>query len=273
MLPKFCGLFSRTTSRPGFRKAFHNDPRQYPGREHAKVEGLYQIPELFKSHGIPYSLWLEDVLVAYGSDTQVWELSLLVEDPPSAARVLFQAGYTVCPPATTFIDDQEFAGRGICLYLPLSESKTTLYPAKEWHFNLKPGLNELPPLNEFIGSLMDSWSNISLKDYVDLLPFALYIYGLITYCYGLEDPQYGPVKSTDYASHLQKEHQGLHFNIVSADPKSKFASTSSHTYHARKYNKIKSAEWTPQTHQPRRYRSKLPALDELSSSIDSYLVR
>lgn len=267
MMLRLRGLFTTTRRPASANKTFNFSLEPARTQDYCKPADRYQITALLQSNRIPYAIWLEDVLVAYGSDTQVWELNLLVEHPPSAAEVLYRAGYSLCSPGKRFADDPEFAGKGICVSSPVAEMKTILYSAKDWHFSLKPDIYGLPPLNEFIDSLLDLWLNISLQDYVDRLPFALHISCLITYCYRLEDPQYGPVKSVDYASRLQKEHQELHFEIVSGDPKKKFFTTERHRFHAHLYEEIKLGKRTPQAAQSGRYRVQLSTVDERPSSV------
>lgn len=58
-------------------------------------------------------IWFENLLALHGSNTQVWDLNLLVQDPREAATVLLNLGYVETPTDSKFEDDPDFAERGI----------------------------------------------------------------------------------------------------------------------------------------------------------------
>jgi hypothetical protein len=239
-----------------------NDPETYHNDGQREIDDRYRVSSLLKAKDIPHVYWLEDVLVAYGSDTQVWDLCVLVADPKYTAEVLCHAGYTLSSASAKFADDPKFCEKGLCISQRGSDSSVILYSAQDWHFQLEQDMYGLPDLNDFLDSLMDLWLNISVQDYIDRLPFGLHTASLITYCYLLEDPKYGPVNSKDYASHLKKEHRELHLEIVAADRTKNFASTPRHMYHVRRYWEIKTGEWNPPEGLTKQYKLQLSTLDE-----------
>ena len=261
MFTRIRGLVSRTPRTYAEKSLNGNDQPSAP-QVPDETDPVLSWSSFLQSQNVPHVFWLEHVLVAYGSDTQVWELTLLVEEPTAASEILCEAGCQLCSHSNRFDSDAEFAGKGISMTLPGYEHPVTLYRATDWHFNLEKHRYGLPKLNEFLESLMDLWLNISSQDYVERLPFALHIASLITYCYRLQDPEHGPVNSINYASCLRKEYRELHLEIVAADRAKNFASTSRHLYHARRYWEIKNGDWNPPETQPKNYQLQLSILEE-----------
>ena len=61
-------------------------PRQLRQASSAVGNGRYEVCRLLADKRVPNVIWLEDLLALHGSDTQVWDLHLLVEDPLTAAK-------------------------------------------------------------------------------------------------------------------------------------------------------------------------------------------
>ncbi len=214
--------------------------------------------------GLSSVIWLEDLLVLHGSDTQVWDLNLLVQEPRAAADVLLQAGYKETPPNSRFDDDPEFSERAIRIVLSPSSTGVVLHPAQDWHYDLNESVqNFLPRLHKFLDSIIEFWLNISSRDYVDRLLFALYIGCLINYCYYLKDENGEPVKDPAYAKNLKPEHREVHYDIVAKDPKMEsFTTTNRHQYHARRSREIKDGLFNPEPYQEGVFRAPLTTLSE-----------
>ncbi|KAF1961309.1 hypothetical protein CC80DRAFT_589704 [Byssothecium circinans] len=249
------------------RKSLRSPSRRLFGFEETGSEDRYAASTFLKTNGIANVIWLEDVLAHYGSDTQAWDLNLLVQNTLSAAEVLQNSGYNLCTPCDRFSDDPGFCGKSLQLSHPSRDTKVVLYCANDWYFELEPTMQStMPLLNQFIDALMEMWLNISLRDYVERIRFALHIAVLLRYCYYLTDPNHGPVKSTEYASNLRKEHRELHYDIVAGDPQKYFAQTERHRHHVRRYTEIKNGEFDPQPYKKGVYKPELAALHEESQS-------
>lgn len=249
------------------RKSLRSPSQRLSGFEETESEDRYAASTFLKTNGIANVIWLEDVLAHYNSDTQIWDLNLLVQNTAPAAEVLQNFGYDLCTPCDRFSDDSVFYGKGLRLSHPSRDTTVVLYCANDWYFELEPTMQStMPLLNEFIDALMEMWLNISLRDYVERVRFALHIASLLRYCYYLTDPNHGLVSSNEYASNLRKEHRELHYDIVARDPQKYFAQTERHRYHVRRYVEIKSGEFDPQPHQKGVYKPALAALHEESQS-------
>ncbi|KAF8852125.1 hypothetical protein BDZ45DRAFT_695359 [Acephala macrosclerotiorum] len=220
-----------------------------PTKQADSVKGnrRYEVCKLFADHQIPNVIWLEDLLALHGSDTQVWDLHLLVEDPATAAKILLGNGYQVAPPETKFANDPEFSKRAIRLTHNQSLAIVVLHSAREWHYELEGHVQDfLPHLHSFLDSLIEFWLNISSQDYVDRPGFALYIGCLINYCYAMQNTEGESVRSPSYAEKLKPEHREVHYNITSSDPKEEsFTTTNRHAYHVRRSREIKEGIFTP----------------------------
>ncbi|TVY89185.1 hypothetical protein LAWI1_G005618 [Lachnellula willkommii] len=198
----------------------------------------YEVCQLLADKGIPCAIWLEDLLALHGSNTQVWDLHLLVEDPRAAAKVLRYSGYEETTSDAKFEDDPD-----------ISERTTVLL-----NCNLQ---------QRFLDSMIEFWLNISSQDYVDRLGFALYIGCLICYCYDLQTSDDGPVKNPAYAEKLKPEHREVHDNITAADPKEEsFTTTNRHTYHARMSREIKEGIFVPRPYEKGAFRAPLTTVSE-----------
>lgn len=209
-------------------------------------------------------LWLEDLLVLHGSDTQVWDLNILVEDPRTAANILLKKGFKETPPDSKFENDPEFNTRAIRIAHPQSSTGIVLIQAADWYYDLNDGAEDfLPTLHNFLDSMIEFWLNISSQDYVDRLGFALYIGCIINYCYYLRDSKGEPVKSNGYAENLKPEHREVHYNIVSADPKAEsFTTTNRHIYHVRRSKEIQQGSFEAKPYEKGVFRSSLTTVSE-----------
>jgi hypothetical protein len=198
----------------------------------------------------------------------VWDLTLLVQDPSQAAETLIERGYHQIAQAECFMDYPEFSKCRHRLSRPPTEggSKILLLPASDWDYSLDAPIvydGFLPTLHDFLDSLMEVWLNISERNYVDRLRFALYIAVLIVYCYELRDGNGEDTKTVNYARNLKEEHRELHYDIVAADSKTEdFISTRRHRYHARKYREIKEGAFTPKPYKKGSIRLELGTLVE-----------
>ena len=228
--------------------------------------GRYEVCRLLLNKQAPCVIWLEDLLALHGSDTQVWDLHLLVEDPLAAEKILLSNGYVKTPLEAKFEIDPEFSKQAIRINRNGSSTGVVLYSANDWYYQLDDddGVQDfLPPLHRFLDSMIEFWLNISSQDYVDRLGFALYIGCLINYCYYLQCSEGDPVKSTAFAEKLKLEHREVHFNIVSADPKEEsFTTTSRHTYHVRRSREIKQGTFVPKPYEKGVFRAALTTVSE-----------
>jgi hypothetical protein len=224
----------------------------------------YEVCRLLADKRIPNVIWLEDLLALHGSNTQVWDLHLLVEDPRTAAKILLDSGYKEMPPETKFENDPEFSKRAIRIARHRSSTGVVLHSAREWYYQLDDGVQDfLPPLHSFLDSVIEFWLNISSQDYLDRLGFALYIGCLINYCYYLQNSEGEPVKSLTYAEKLKPEHREFHYNITSADPKEEsFTTTSRHMYHVRRSREIKDGIFVPRPYEKGVFRAPLTTVSE-----------
>lgn len=227
-----------------------------------RKDSRYRASSLLASSGVQNVVWLEDLLALHGSDTMVWDLHLLVQDPLEAATCLSKLGYQQTAPDARFQHDADFTENSIRLIQPAStEIALALLPAQDWYYDMEnQSQHPLPPLHSFLESMMEFWLNISSRDYNDRLDFALYIAGLINYCYALTDRQGGKVKTTEYGEKLKVEHRELHYDILAG--KQSFTHTARHRYHTQKYREIKAGLFTPVPYQKDDYRPRLGTLAE-----------
>ena len=227
-----------------------------------REDNRYRASRLLASKGVQNVIWLEDLLALHGSDTMVWDLNLLVKDAVEAATCLSKLGYHQTVLEARFQHDPDFSQRCIRLVEPEStEIAVVLLPAQDWYYDMQnQNQNPLPPLHLFLNSVMEYWLNISSKDYVDHLDFALYIAALINYCYGLTDKDGARVKSVEYGDILKAENRELHYDIL--DGRQDFTHTARHRYHAQKYREIKAGFFTPAPYQTDGYRLQLGTLAE-----------
>lgn len=242
-------------------------------RDSGRDNGLnrYSVSKTLQDLNIAHRIWLEDVLATYGSDTQVWHVSVLVQDPSLAASTLHQAGYELSAAPRIFVDDPEFSGKGICIRRHGSDLDIMLYHAKDWYYDLESGMSGMPPLAAFLDSIMAMWLDISSQDFDDRLAFSLHISCLIIYCYQLTDPLHGEVKSEAYAAHLRKQHRQLHLDIVNPPNTPYFATAPGHTYQVRRANEIRQGLWEPQPNEKGRYQQQLVTLKEQNDPYNSEL--
>ena len=239
-------------------------PRQLRKASSAVGNDRYEVCRLLADKRVPNVIWLEDLLALHGSDTQVWDLHLLVEDPGTAAKILLHSGYEETPPEAKFENDPEFSKQAIRLTRYRSSTGVVLHSAREWYYQLGDGVQDfLPPLHSFLDSMIEFWLNISSQDYLDRLGFALYIGCLINHCYYLQSSEGEPVKSPTYAEKLKPEHREVHYNITSADPKEEsFTTTSRHMYHVRRSREIKEGIFVPRPYEKGAFRAPLTTVSE-----------
>ena len=222
---------------------------------------------LWKSN-TPAVVWFEDLLVLHDCVTQLQDLDLhlLVSNPDEAAATLRSAGYGETPLNARAELSPKFLERGKRMAVKLSENGTgvVLLPAQDWYYELDETADGfLPPLHHFIDSMMETWLQISSRDYEENLLFALYVSRLITYCYKLHDENGRPVKESTYADMLQDAHRELHYDIISEDPKSEsFTTTKRHQFHVRRSKDIREGLFTPHPYQKGVYRPELTTLTE-----------
>jgi hypothetical protein len=239
-------------------------PKQLEQAGSSGGNSRYEVCELLAGKQILNVIWFEDLLALHGSDTQVWDLHLLVEEPRTAAVILLDSGYKETPPETKFENDPEFSSRSIRIARSQSSTGVVLHSAREWYYQLDDGVDDfLPPLHSFLDSMIEFWLNISSQDYLDRLGFALYIGCLINYCYYLQNSEGGPVKSLAYAEKLKPEHREVHYNITSTNPKEEsFTTTSRHMYHVRRSREIKEGVFVPRPYEKGVFRPPLTTVSE-----------
>lgn len=227
-----------------------------------REDNRYRASSLLTGNDVQNVVWLEDLLALHGSNTMVWDLNLLVQDPLEAATCLEKLGYHRTASEARFQHDSGITERSIGLVKPAStETAVILLPAQDWYYDVqKQGQNPVPPLHSFLDSAMELWLNISSKNYTERLGFALYIAALISDCYALTDEEGGKVKTTEYGERLKVEHRELHYDIVAG--KQSFTHTARHRYHAQKYREIKGGFFTPVPHHKDGYRPQLGTLAE-----------
>ena len=138
------------------------------------------------------------------------------------------------------------------------------HKASDWYYEMDSSVQDfLPPIHTFLDSMIEFWLNISSRDYVDRLGFALYIGCLINYCYGLQDSEGEPVKTPAFAKKLKPEHREVHFNITAADPKEQsFTTTNRHLYHVRRSQEIKEGTFVPKPYEKGVFRAALTSVSE-----------
>jgi hypothetical protein len=237
-------------------------PPDQDGGLPVREDNRFRASSLLASNGVQNVVWLEDLLALHGSDTMVWDLNLLVQNPPEAATCLLKLGYRRTVPEARFQHDLDLGKNCIRLIRPESaETPVVLLPAQDWYYEMQDhSQNRLPPLHFFLDSVMEYWLSISSKDYVDRLDFALYIAALINYCYALKDKDGNKVKSIEYGDMLKVENRELHYDILAG--KQSFTHTARHRCHAQKHREIKAALFTPEPYQKDGYRSQLATLSE-----------
>ena len=136
--------------------------------EHAKPTDRFTALRTLKSHGIGCVLWWEDALKHFGVPTVVFDVFILVADPPAAAQVLKAAGWQEVPTDRRYRFAPEFTRNSIRLshtpYLVSAEDDLTpsavLLPALAWHVSestLARFPDPFPPLNLFVEAFIDVW--------------------------------------------------------------------------------------------------------------------
>ncbi|KAI9771785.1 MAG: hypothetical protein M1840_001555 [Geoglossum simile] len=202
---------------------------------------------------IPYCIWGEDILYAYGVPTVVFDLFLLASDPEKAAAKLIEVGYVgrnpMHGPATSSEGDR----------IPADESRVfesydpymtvvVLLPAKEWFYDL-PDRNVgdmaqwKPPLTKLLDSLMAKWfdlddSDFNLRSHVSI--FIGYIYHYVK-----------EVKGPGFEKGLLREHWQLHFDLAAEITGSELDSSRCQQHYRSIRDKIRAGEYKPRSPQPR----------------------
>jgi hypothetical protein len=251
----FFQRFKRTAHGSSLAKTYDSGPGSNRNR--------YFACDFLAEKGIASVIWFQDLLALHGSDTQVFDLHLLVHDPAEAAAFFTQAGYSRISVDWTFEDDPEFSERGIRLSSPDSKTVVFLLPCQDWYYDLDDSVeNYLPALHTFLDSMIEFWLNISSRDYVDRLRFALWVACLIGYCYALTDSDGSPVKEALYAKRLKMEHREVHYHIVSKEQTEEFTTTNRHQYHMRRYREIKEGTFIPSPYKKGVHKASLNAILE-----------
>lgn len=216
-------------------------------------------------HEIPVVIWLEDLLTLHDSlHNHEGDLNLLVPNPQQAAKVLQEFGYQAKAHHLRFNHEPEFAERGVRMTRGCEETGIVLLPAQDWYYDLDHDVQDfLPSLNLFLDSMIEFWLNISSKDYVDRLSFALYIGQLISDCYRTRIPGRNLVKDPAFAENLKPTHREVHYDIVSEDPDAEsFTVTRRHQYHVRRSREIAEGLFRPQPYKQGLHRPNLTTLHE-----------
>lgn len=224
----------------------------------------YEACKLLANKKVTNVIWFEDLLALHGSNTAVWDLHLLVEDPHTAAEVLLGDGYKETTPEPSFKHDPEFSERAIRLIHSQSSTIVMLHAAREWHYQLDESVKDfLPSIHNFLDSMIEFWLNISTQDYGDRLRFALYVGCLIGYCYYLQESDGQQVKTHAYAEKLKPEHREVHYDITFESPdKKSFTTTNRHIYHARRSREIREGTFVPKPYENGVFRTNLSTVSE-----------
>lgn len=157
-------------------------------------------------------------------------------------------------------------GIRVSCYNPPEGSCVVLLAAADWHYDhgsLYTLEDFKPPLYQFIDSLVETWLNIPVSEYGNLLRFALHIGCLIYYCYRLTDVNGQQVCTNKYVENLKSEHRELHYDIVNPhDKRTSFTTTDRHRYHVGKYKEIKDCKFVPRPYRECSFRPALAPLSE-----------
>ncbi|QSZ29567.1 hypothetical protein DSL72_004082 [Monilinia vaccinii-corymbosi] len=241
-----------------------NTSRLRKTKQHGCKNDRYDAYKLLANKQILNVIWFEDLLALHGSNTGVWDLRLLVEDPHIAAKAFLDNGYEEIAPKASFQNDPEFSERAIRLTHKRSPTIIALHAAKDWYYQLDADMQDfLPPLDRFLDSMIEFWLNISAQDYDDRLRFALYIGCLIGYCYFLQDSDGQLVKTHAYAEKLKLEHREVHYDITSENPdKTSFTTTKQHKYHVRRDREIREGTFIPKPYEQGVFRTNLTTVSE-----------
>lgn len=215
---------------------------------------------------IPAVVWFEDLLFLHKGNTQMLDgdLKLLVQDPQEAANIMCSAGYKVAATNPKVFCEPELVEQSVRMALPWRETGVVLLSARDWCYEMDGSAEGfLPPIHDFLDSMMEYWLRISSQNYKNRLHFALYIGNLINDCYKLKDSKGNAVKDPAYAKMLQPAHRELHYDIVQEDPKAdSFTITKRHEYHKRRSQDIKDGLFTPEPYRKGVYRPSLTTLTE-----------
>jgi hypothetical protein len=242
-----------------------------PRKPADKGDGVSEAPNprfaacsILHDAAIPYCIWGEDILSAYGVPTVVFDLFLLASDPEKAAAKLIEAGYTRKEPNARFSDIPQFSNR----LGPATSSKgdrisvdnslvfeshdpymteVVLLPAKEWFYDL-PDRNVgdtaqwKPPLTKLLDSLMAKWfdlddSDSGLRSHIAF--FIVYIYHYVK-----------EVKEPEFHKGLLKEHWQLHFDLAAGIAGDELDSSRCQQHYRGIRDKIRTGEHEPQSPQP-----------------------
>lgn len=239
-------------------------PRHAKQFDSATIDKRYEVCKVLADNGISNVIWLEDLLALHGSNTQVWDLHILVGDLAIASKALLGRGYTQSPPEAKFETELEFSERAIRHVHHQSSTAVVLHSTENWYYQLVDDIPDfLPPINSFLDSMIEFWLNISSRDYVDRLGFALYIGCLINYCYGLQTFDGEQIRDPAYAKNLKPEHREVHYNITAADiEEESFTTTNRHAYHVRRSREIKEGIFEAKPYEKGVFRAPLTTVSE-----------
>jgi len=227
-------------------------------------EGRYDTCRILVANGIPNAVWFEDLLALHGSDTIVWDLSHLIDDPNAAAVLLCKLNYKCVLPDDRYEHIHEIAQSGIRMVLPTNGLKIVLLRAHDWHYDMSTCPKScVPRICDFLDAIMDLWLNMSSVEYDDRLLFALHLACLIDYAYSLKYHHGKASKANSFAENLREEHRELHFDMVSnSKGRESWTFARRHERHARTYRNIKEGNFTPEPCTPTAFKQSLAALPE-----------
>ncbi|TVY49147.1 hypothetical protein LOCC1_G000960 [Lachnellula occidentalis] len=107
----------------------------------------------------------------------------------------------------------------------------------------------------FLDSMIEFWLNISSRDYVDRLGFALYI----GYIQTSDD---GPVKNPASAKSSNRSTEKFIITLPPQTTKKSFTTTNRHTYYVRRSREIKEGIFVPRPYEKGVFRAPLATVSE-----------
>ncbi|KAI9774211.1 MAG: hypothetical protein M1839_001757 [Geoglossum umbratile] len=226
----------------------------------------YAACSILYNAAVPYCIWCEDALSAYGVPTIVFDLFLLTPDPGEAAATLIEAGYVRKEPNARFCDIPQFSNRlgpatsckgdrksidksGGFESLDPSMTEVVLLPANEWFYDLLEDAEDMtqwkPPLSKLLDSLMAKWFDLKDSDSEYNLQSHIAIFISYIYLY------VGEVKEPGFERGLLKEHWQLHFDLAAGITGGGLNSSRCHHHYRSIKDKIRTGEHEPQSPQAR----------------------
>ncbi|OJD16047.1 hypothetical protein AJ78_03760 [Emergomyces pasteurianus Ep9510] len=184
----------------------------------------YSACRLLQESGIPCYLWAEDTLAYYGVPTVVFGVQIVVSDIKKAADALVERGWH--PPPSDFepkyIDIKEatcYLVEPQCKSVGLLDNVVALTAASDWDIKLPEIATQkswhrqrtarwpfIPPLHQFLDSLIRRWLNTPDAHFF----FRSHIGCFLGYLYG-----YIPIlKLREFADYLKVEHRQYHLDVI-----------------------------------------------------------